>query len=388
MPEMKEYKVSEILDYMSGNQNLTNQVIHSERNNLNGIDDIEVLSSSVDKSFSMGYVSKNLHLNNKPLKTFEDKEGILVSRNGNAGILTYLPKGRYTMNDHAYILFIKPEFNNFIDTFYLSLQLQDESLKFLSTRDGNKNWNITKFMNNARVYIPTSSDGKFDLKSQKDLANIYKKIEDKKDSLLDKCRKLENLTIQLDKESNIEYKDVPLNTIIEHYNGKASYTKQWCKNNKGEFPIYSANNTKPFSFINHFDFNGEYLTYSKNGCAGYISIIKGKFSINGDRCVIKINTNYKNDIDILYLKYYLEPIFRFNKKGRIGDLGKNEFTKLNSNMIKKLNIQVPIPITSDGTFDLEKQKEIANKYRQIDEIKKGLLEKIQKIVSIKIKPSS
>jgi len=76
MSKMIEYKISSILDYMSGNQGLTNEVIHSEKSNLNGIDDIEVLSSSVDKSFSMGFVSKSLHLNNKPLKIFEDKEGI------------------------------------------------------------------------------------------------------------------------------------------------------------------------------------------------------------------------------------------------------------------------------------------------------------------------
>ena len=43
-------------------------------------------------------------------------------------------------------------------------------------------------------------------------------------------------------------------------------------------------------------------------------------------------------------------------------------------MIKQFNIQVPTPIKSDGTFDLKKQKEIANKYRQIDEIKQGLIE--------------
>ena len=56
-------------------------------------------------------------------------------------------------------------------------------------------------------------------------------------------------------------------------------------------------------------------------------------------------------------------------------------------MIKKLNIQVPIPITSHGTYDFEKQKEIANKYRQIDEIKQGIIEKIKSLVEIKVVPS-
>lgn len=196
MSEMKLYNVSEILSYMSGNQGLTKKVIHSEKSHLNGKTDIEVLSSSVDKSFSMGFVSENLQLNNKPLKIFKDKEGILVSRNGNAGILTYLPKGKYTMNDHAYILFVNEQFAEFIDTYYLSLKLQEESFKFLSTRDGNKTWNITKFMENGKVSIPITSDNKINLKKQKDIANKYKQIEEIKNGLIEKMKTLLEIKIK------------------------------------------------------------------------------------------------------------------------------------------------------------------------------------------------
>ncbi|MDY5064448.1 MAG: restriction endonuclease subunit S [Succinivibrio sp.] len=385
MSEMKQYKVSKILSYISGNQGLTNEVIHLEKSKLNGIDDVEVLSSSVDKSFSMGFVSKNLHLHNKPIKIFEAKEGILVSRNGNAGILTYLPKGKYTMNDHAYILFIKPEFNNFLDTFYLSLQLQSETLKFLSTREGNKNWNITKFMKNGQVYIPTNSDGKFNLKAQIELANIYKQLEDKKKKLLKRISELEELMIHIDIESDIEYKDVQLNELFEPQIGNSKYTKSYCKTNEGKYPIYSANTETEFANINRYDYDGEFITWAKDGLAGYLMILKNKFSITGHRGIL-IPKKVLNGIDLTYIKYTLEPIFRRHKKGREGDLGKNEYTTLNSTMIKKLNIQVPIPIKPDGTFDLEKQKEIANKYRQIDEIKQGLIDKIKSLVEIKVVP--
>lgn len=130
------------------------------------------------------------------------------------------------------------------------------------------------------------------------------------------------------------------------------------------------------------------MTYSKNGCAGYITIIDGKFSVNGDRCVMKITDEYKGRIDLLYLKYYLEPIFRKNKKGRLGILGKNEFTKLNSTMIEGFNIKIPIPLSSDGSYNLEKQQEIADRYKQIDNIKQGLVDKINYLTSISILPET
>ena len=118
-----------------------------------------------------------------------------------------------------------------------------------------------------------------------------------------------------------------------------------------------------------------YLTYSKNGCAGYITIMNGDFSVNGDRCVLTFNKGYEN-IDLLYLKYLLEPIFRANIKGRIGINGKNEYTKINSTMVKSLNIMIPIPIKEDGSFDIERQRELAQKYATIDFIKEDIYKKI------------
>lgn len=197
---------------------------------------------------------------------------------------------------------------------------------------------------------------------------------------------IQELLIHIDKENGIKYADVPLNEIIAHHNGDASYTKTWCQKHKGAYPIYSANNLEPIAYIDTFGYDGEYLTYSKNGCAGYITITSGRFSINGDRCLISINNEYADKLNLFYLKYYLEPIFRKNKKGRLGAFGKNEFTKLNSTMIKALNIMVPIPLSANSSYDLEKQREIAERYKQIDEIKQGLINKIIQLTSINVVP--
>ena len=189
----------------------------------------------------------------------------------------------------------------------------------------------------------------------------------------------------MDKEPNVKYEDVPLNEIVTHNNGNAQYTKTWSQKHKGDYAIFSANNFEPIAYVDMYDYDGDYLTYSKNGCAGYITLMSGRFSVNGDRCVMTINDAYKDKIDLMYLKYYLEPIFRSNKKGRMGEFGKNEFTKLNSSMIRGLNIKVPIPM-KNGKYDLEKQREIADMYRQVDEIKQGLIDKIQQLISINVVP--
>lgn len=69
-------------------------------------------------------------------------------------------------------------------------------------------------------------------------------------------------------------------------------------------------------------------------------------------------------------------------RSRKGDLGKNEFTKLTPAMIKK--VEVPIPIDEKGAFDISKQKELATKYEQIENIKSELAEKLTELIDIVI----
>lgn len=235
----------------------------------------------------------------------------------------------------------------------------------------------------VKIKIPVNEKGDFDLEKQEQIAQKYKEVEYKRKNLLDKIHVLKNVKVLLDSDNNIDYTYIPLNQIITHNNGKAIYTKEFCQTIKGDFPVYSANNKTPLAHINCADYNGRFLTYSKNGCAGYISVMSGKFSVNGDRCVITLNDGFE-DIDLLYLKYFLGPIFRSNIKGRIGIDGKNEYTKINGNMIKKLNIVVPIPIKADKTFDVEKQKELAQKYATIDSIKNDVARQITSLTSITI----
>jgi len=47
-------------------------------------------------------------------------------------------------------------------------------------------------------------------------------------------------------------------------------------------------------------------------------------------------------------------------------------------------ILINIPINRNGEFDLEKQKEIAEKYKKIEQIKKNLKENYEKMINSKV----
>ena len=86
--------------------------------------------------------------------------------------------------------------------------------------------------------------------------------------------------------------------------GKSIYTKTYCRNNHGAYPVYSATNNAPLGNINTYDYDGRFLTISINGLAGKITIFDEKFSTNADRVVMLP----KEGISIDYIRHVAEPI--------------------------------------------------------------------------------
>lgn len=150
---------------MSGNSGLTEEFIYHAMQNKG--EKYTVLSSATEDRTKMGEIPM-CTINNKPLKVFEGQEGLLVTRNGKAGHTRYLPSGRYTINDHAYILFVKENAPYAVDLRWLAIQYRTEFLQFASSSD-NGTWNMTGFFKQVKIDIP-------DIEEQKSLVDIYDKL--------------------------------------------------------------------------------------------------------------------------------------------------------------------------------------------------------------------
>ena len=172
-----------------------------------------------------------------------------------------------------------------------------------------------------------------------------------------------------------KHKEYKISDIFNISLGNGKYTKSYAKKNIGEFPLYSGQTDGEYANINSYDYNGSYLTWAKDGLAGYIMHHDNeKFSITNHRGILLLKDEY-NSLSLEFLKILLEPIFRKNIKGRLGTQEKNEYTTLSKEMILNIKDKLIIPINKDGTFDIEKQKEIVSKYTAIEEIKNSILKK-------------
>ena len=173
----------------------------------------------------------------------------------------------------------------------------------------------------------------------------------------------------------------PINDLFATEKGKAKYTKKYGNLHLGEYPVYSASSSKPLTHIDTFDYAGKYLTWSTNGFAGTILVIEGKFSINGDRGIL-VPREGRTDLDFEYMKYVIQPIFRELAKGRKGDNGEDEFTKLYPSMLD--NVMIPVPVDQEGNVDLQAQKEIAKRFFAVEQCRHDVIEKLDALLAQRI----
>lgn len=174
-------------------------------------------------------------------------------------------------------------------------------------------------------------------------------------------------------------KEFPITELFEIKRGSGKYTKAYTKKHVGDTPCFSGNTFGPFAQIDSADFNVPCLSWAIDGLAGYMMIHKQPFSATNHRGILVPKSDR---IDLDYLKNVLEPIFRELKKGREGANGENEYTSLPPFMIE--NVKVVLPVTQDGTPDLEAQNEIARKYIALEQYKKDISEKLALLIQQKI----
>ncbi len=82
------------------------------------------------------------------------------------------------------------------------------------------------------------------------------------------------------------------------------------------------------------------------------------------------------------MKFVLEPIFREMAKGRRGDNGEDEFTKLYPSMLE--DVMIPVPVDHDKHISLEAQKSIAKKYLTIQQCQQEAVKKLDTLISQKV----
>ena len=289
-----------------------------------------------------------------------------------AGTVEIINDEKYNIGGHRAVLIpLNP--NLYLQYFEYTLS----AIFKKNVKDGNVpslTWsNIKKLM----IPVPKDVNGDYDLAEQIKIAEQFKNLCEKKNRLQQKHDELLESYVTIP-ERDGDYKEVPLNELFDFKRG-GSCTRAFCNQHKGEYPVWSANNITPLANVDFYEYDGRYISLSRNGIAGKITVLDGKFTINEDRFLLIPKVD---NIDYDYIRYTVEPVLRSKKKGRAGHNGENEFTKLSFTILN--NTKVMMPINKHGGYDLDRQKEYAQKYDKIYKVKDGICKILESIISTEI----
>ena len=349
--------------------------------------DIPVYGASSDNLPSYGYVKDNAVIVDRdgkrefPVRYFENC--LTYNIDGLAGYIFY-HEGRFSLSEKVRPLVIREEYASEVNPLYLKQVLEPIFRSHVKGRKGENGKNEytklnTSMIKNLEVVLPLTSSGKIDLEKQNQIVQNSQTILEMKKNI--EKQGYQFIQSNLDFNSNgVPYIYITLANLFDLKRGSSKYTKKYCLDNKGKYPVYSANNSVPLGYRNDFDFDGCYATISVNGIAGKITLIDNKFSLNADRMIL-IPKQEKTNID--YIAYNLEPLLRQQVKGRSGENGRNEYTKIERNVI--LDTKIPIPFNRFGEIDLEIQKDIVEKNYKLKNIKTVLGEEVEKLLQFELK---
>ncbi|MCB5288267.1 MAG: N-6 DNA methylase, partial [Candidatus Cloacimonetes bacterium] len=358
---MRHVKISDIFTITRGNGKYTRTYSKSHQGNY------PVYSASANAPLT--YIS-----------TYDfDGDYLSWSTNGFAGTVTIL-HDKFSINGDRGLLIPKHEGVNIQ---YIQYILQPILRKIARGRKGDRGTaEFTKLhpsmLVDVIIPIPTDEDGNIDIFAQQEIADNYTTLSEFRNLLSDKYNEIKDYNILIEL-NNYSMQNIPLSKLLQPIKGKSKYTKKYGEAHKGNYPVYSASANTALTYTDTYDFDGDYLSWSTNGFAGTVTILHNKFSINGDRGLL---IPKHESIDIQYLKYFLEPVFRKMARGRKGDRGTDEFTKLYPSMI--VDVLIPLPIDENENLDLPAQQEIAGKYESIELCKQELLDKLKMLIEQKV----
>ncbi len=174
------------------------------------------------------------------------------------------------------------------------------------------------------------------------------------------------------------FKEMKLGEIFDlsQKTNNSKFTKTFIELNKGHIPVYSASNDEnlvTYGYVKDNLPNIKYfencMTWNIDGSIGKIFIRAGRFSLSEKVIPLILFKQYNSQLDNLFLKYSIEDRVKEENFGFTNKAGKDKIAK----------ISIKIPILSNGSFDLEAQKLIAQKYLLIEQIKSSIEEELSKI---------
>jgi len=323
--------------------------------------DIPVYGSKLEH-IPVGYIGDNL----ENVKYFENCMG--WNRNGSTGYV-FIHSHRFSTTDDHRPMRLKNKYLKLVNIEYAKFYIEKILLQKFSWGDKAGKDKIAKLT----FCLPINYDGKIDIKQQNKIAERIKLIEILKSSVKDYQQTIKTLKININE--NYQHKEI---SILELFGndgikkGLSKYTNSYIQKHKGIYPLYSSQTTDNgiIGHIDSYDYKKKCITWTTDGIhAGTVFLRNEQFSMT-THCGALIPNDNLEHISLEYIFNYLKNNL---KVYAIGEQNK----RITVDIIKKVIVKIPVCV--NGSFDINKQKKMAEKYQKIENIKQEISSELLKI---------
>ncbi len=166
-------EAGKLFEIKGGNAGLTEEFIYNNQP-VNDEDAIMVYSSSTDEATNMGLVSRKAKIQGEYIKCFKGP-CVIIARNGQAGKAMFIEKGVFTINDHAYVLTVKPAYKKLIDLEWFADVSEKYTKNCVTSKDANGTFSKEFFLKEPIEVLDNLTQKRI-VKSKKDMNILYFKL--------------------------------------------------------------------------------------------------------------------------------------------------------------------------------------------------------------------
>lgn len=256
---------------------------------------------------------------------------------------------------------------------YLQLQLLYVKQKYNFNHSHKAN---LKNLTAVEVVLPCNDCGFFDVEYQRYAVSVMRTFFMTTVYVKERIGFISSLTIKIDMDVQTRYIQTSLanKSLFNLSIGKRLLRKDYVAD-RGSIPAYSANVHSPFAFVdasNITDFDYDYLIWGIDGTFEFRVIKRGTLFATTDHCgAIQI---MDQELSPYYLLYVIDTV----KKTYGFDRG------LRASLNNMRQIEVKIPIKSDGMFDYDLMNDIGSKYSSVLSCKSDILSQLSRVLDLKL----
>lgn len=374
-------KISEMFDYFPGNHGLTEEIVYNYQPTSSD-DRVPIFSGSQNNITPIGYIRRDAHNNKGGNIVYFEGPCIILTKDGSAGLLTYRNKddGIFTINHHACILKLKPQWAGKVDPKWFALRHKRRFRQYVTSKADNAVFS-TEWFDRIDVDLP-------DYDTQLRQKDKITKVVSLAESLDYLCKRLEQLvmTTRVVLEDGDEY---AMDDLFHFRGGNTGLTEEFVYRNQPtnedeSVPILTAatlertlmghvsRNAQP-SGNNLKAFQGPCILVARKGRAGTMTHIEsGEFTTNDDAYVLEPKQAWKDKVNLRWFMYEYQELFHNLVTS------KSDNATFNKDYAERQTIVIP---------DIAVQNRLAERLLRIDSLiayTQNLKKKVERLIDCQI----